>query len=152
MTKLSKYIYVYYEMGHFMTVNELVQLYYTLIYPRLIYCITVWGGCYESILKPVLVLQDRILRAICSAGFRSSADPIYQRFKLLKLKEIYRYTVGSYVLETLDSVWIRTEIKPTTRARQSVMQLLKVSRVTSVQASHSFRLLDPWLIMYFHSY
>ena len=83
VTKLSKYIHVFYIVGHFIPVNEKVQIYHTIIYPYLIYCITVWDGSYESILKPVIVLQS-ILYAICNTGFRSSADPIYQRLKALK--------------------------------------------------------------------
>ena len=58
-----------------------------------------WGGSYASILKPVMVLQNRILRAICNTGFRASTDPIYQRLKLLKLEEICRYMVGAYVFK-----------------------------------------------------
>ena len=48
------------------------------------------------------MMQNRILRAICNAGFRASADLIYQRLKLLKLEEIYRYIVGAYVFKTLN--------------------------------------------------
>ena len=49
------------------------------------------------------VFQNRILRAICKAGFHASVDPIYQRLKLLKLEENYRYLVGAYVFKTSKS-------------------------------------------------
>ena len=85
-----------------MPVNEQVKTYYTLNYPHLIYCVTVWGGSYALILKPVMALQNMILRAIFNAGLRAFATPIYQRFKLLKLEEIVRYMVGAYVFKTLN--------------------------------------------------
>ena len=76
VTKSSKYIYVSYKVRHFIPVSELVQIYYTLNYPHLTYCITVWGGSYGSILKSVMLLKNRILRVICNAGLHASVDPI----------------------------------------------------------------------------
>ena len=117
VTKLSKYIYILYKVKHLIPLNEPVQIYYTLINPHLLHCIAVWGGSYASTLKPVIVLKNRILRVICNAGFRTSADPIYQRLKLLKLEEIYRYMVGAYEFKTLNSdgqVCLNTESKLTT--------------------------------------
>ena len=141
VTKLSKYIYVFYIVRQFIRVIEIVQIYYTLIYPHLIYCITVWDGSYESILKSVMVLQG-ILCAICSTGFRASADPICQRLKALKLEEIYRYMVGAYVFKTLNSDMSYVfEYRDQTEyvTRESVLHLLKGPRVTSVQSTHSLK-------------
>ena len=93
-----------------------------------------------------MVLQNRILRAICNAGFRTSADPIYQRLKLLKFDEVYRYMVGAYVLKMLNSdrpcvFQYRDQTNYVTRG--SVLDLLKVPRVTSAQTSHSTRVYGP---------
>ena len=112
-----------------------MQVYYTLIYPHLIYCKTVWGGSCESILRQVMMLHNRILRTICNAGFRASTDPIHQSLKLLKLKEIFRYMLGAYVFKTLIRdrpcmIDFRNQTKYV--ARPLVLGLLKVPRVTSV--------------------
>ena len=50
-----------------------------------------------------MVLQNRKLRALCYVGFRASADPISQRFKLLESEETYRYMVGAHTLKMLNS-------------------------------------------------
>ena len=94
VTKLSKHIFILYKVRHFIPVYELVKIYYTLTHPHLICCITVWGGSYASLLNLVMVLQNRILRAICNAEFRASADLIYQSVNPLKLEENYRYMVA----------------------------------------------------------
>lgn len=80
--KSSKYISVLYKVRKFMPLKVFVQVYHTIIYPHLTFCITVWGGSYRSILKPAIVLLNRILRAIYGAEFNASFFPIYQHLKL----------------------------------------------------------------------
>ena len=129
-----------------MPLKVLVQIYYTLIYPHLTYCITVWGGSYRSILKPVNVLQNRILRAIYGAEFNASACPIYQHLKLMNLEQIFLYMVGAYVFKALNSdlpcmFEYREQTNYTTR--ESALNLLKIPRVLSAQSEHSIRFSGP---------
>ena len=51
------------RLRHFVNQSVLLML-YALIYPFLIYGITVWGSTYESTLKPVLILQKKAMPII----------------------------------------------------------------------------------------
>ena len=45
--------------------NEtLFSLYYTFVYPYLNYCIHVWGKAYDTHLRHLIVLQNKIIRII----------------------------------------------------------------------------------------
>ena len=43
------------------------------------------------------------MRAIAGADYRASAEPIYRRFCLLNIEQIYRYMTGAYVYKSLSS-------------------------------------------------
>ena len=73
-----------------------MKIYYTKVYPRLIYRITVWGGSFDSALKSIRFIQNRLIRAI-------SAEPTFQRLNLFKLGQMDRYMIPSYVLKSLYS-------------------------------------------------
>ena len=52
-----------------------------------------WGNTCESYLKPLFRLQKRAIRSISGAHKLAESDPIFKKFKILKLKEIYVYSV-----------------------------------------------------------
>ena len=126
--------------------NALEQIYYKLTYHHVICCITVWAGSYESIMEQTIVLKNRKLRDNCDAGLCASTNPFYKHSKPLKIEETLRCMVGAYVFKTLKTDRpCEIEYKDQTNyvIRKSVLSLLNVPRVTSVQSSHSFRASRP---------
>ena len=73
------------------------SLYYRLVFPYLIYCVSVWGSTYHSNLKRITILQRKIIRIISKASF----DPhTYRSFKeqmILKFPDIYLYQIGKFM-------------------------------------------------------
>ena len=69
--------------------NLLKTLYYSLIYPHLLYAIEVWGSADTSALNSLLVLQKRIVRLLSNSDTRLSdysfppSTPLFFREKLL---------------------------------------------------------------------
>ncbi len=55
--------YILSKLRYYVTSKILLQLYYSLIHPFLTYGIVVWGNTYESSLKPLVLLQKRVVRA-----------------------------------------------------------------------------------------
>ena len=146
LKKLSKYIFIIYKIRKFIPLKELIQIYYCLIYPNLIYCVSVWGSCYESTLKPLKTLQNRLVRAISGVGYRASAQPVYQRYKLLKLDQINKYMTGAYVFKSLNNeLPSMFEFRDQTRyfTRESTMNLLTIPRVASAHSKQSIRVSGP---------
>ena len=60
--KISKSIGIIYESIFFLPKTSLHCLYYSPVYPYLIYCISVWGSTYQSNLSRVTILQKKIIR------------------------------------------------------------------------------------------
>ena len=54
--KIKRSIGILCKVRRYVTFKVFIQLYYSLIYPYLIYGISVWGNTYTSILNPLIVL------------------------------------------------------------------------------------------------
>ena len=62
--KIQRNIGILSKIRHFVNLKTLSMLYYSLIYPFLIYGITAWGNTYKSTLAPIITLHKRALRII----------------------------------------------------------------------------------------
>lgn len=84
--KMAKVIGTIKRLKHFLPANILKMIYSSLILPHLTYGIILWGKKLGRINK----LQKWAVRTIACAKFNAHTDPLYKRFNLLKVKDIYR--------------------------------------------------------------
>ena len=67
-----------------------MQVYYTLIYPNLLYGITCWGSCSKTASQPIQIIQNRILRCINKIGLRQIyVSELYILSNVLKVHDMY---------------------------------------------------------------
>ena len=52
------------KIRHYITKDILKSLYFTLIYPFLIYGLIPWGNTYNPSLQPIYILQKKAVRVI----------------------------------------------------------------------------------------
>ena len=79
------------------TETKLISLYYTFVYPYLNYCIHVWGKAYNTHLKNLLVLRNKVLRIVTDVPPRTSVHQIYIEQNILPVKRLYNYNVALFV-------------------------------------------------------
>ena len=82
-SKISKNLGILFRLRHFLTLNTLKQIYYSLIYPYLHYGIMSWGNTYPSRLTQVQTKQNKCIRCIFFSHNRESSAPY------LKLLDIF---------------------------------------------------------------
>ena len=58
--KVSKGIGILYKARQFLDKKSLHNLYYSYIYPYLIYCIAVWGSGCQTHLRPLFIVQKKM--------------------------------------------------------------------------------------------
>ena len=97
--KLSKTVGIFYKLQPDVPRNNLISLYYSLFYPYILYCILIWGGSYNTHLKPIELLQKKIVRIIIGAHFLAHTNPLFIDLKILKLKDVFRLVVCNYVYQ-----------------------------------------------------
>ena len=85
--------------------NEtLSTLYFTLVYPYLNYCIHVWGRAYNTHLKDLFVLQNKVIRIINGVPPRTSTEYLYIQHSVLTVKRLYYYNIGLFMYKYSNSM------------------------------------------------
>ena len=69
-------------------------LYYSFIYPYMIYCNQVWGSACKTNIQPLLILQKRVIRIILGVHPRSPSEPLFITLKFLSCENIFKYLIG----------------------------------------------------------
>ena len=86
--KISKSIGIIIKTRAFLDKNTLRNLYYTFIYPYLIYCIEIWGNTNDTHLNPIIKIQKKGIRAIAFAHYFDSTTPLFERLIILSFKKL----------------------------------------------------------------
>ena len=97
--KISKSIGILSKIRHYLLPNLLKMLYFSLIYPFLIYGVTVWGNTYPSTIKPICILQKRAIRLITFSHYTEHTGPIFKELTLLKFTDIVFLQTALFMYE-----------------------------------------------------
>ena len=79
--------------------DSLLSLYYSFIYPYLIYCNHVWGAAAKTHTRTLCTLQKRVIRIISGVKPRTHSDHLFKELKLLKFQDINTYLIGKLMFK-----------------------------------------------------
>ena len=91
--KLASATGMLYKLRKFLTMPVLRMVYFSLFQSYLQYGIISWGNASTTLLRRLEVLQNKAVRSICNAPFRSRLDPLYHRCGIIKLGHIHEFEV-----------------------------------------------------------
>ena len=80
-----------------MNKDNIKTLYYALVYSRIKYGISVYGQACDSKLKRIQTLQNRLLKVLSGKNYRFSTDMLHTEFEILKIKDIVKQEVITFV-------------------------------------------------------
>ena len=86
--KISKSSGILYKARNYINKKTLKQLYYSFVYPYLIYDIEIWGNASNVDLYPIIKLQKRCIRIITFSHYLESTSPLFRTLEILNLKQI----------------------------------------------------------------
>ena len=92
--KISRLLDIIYKSSFFLNKSALRSLYLSLIYPYLIYRISVWGSTYPSNIKRVVILQKRSMRTISKFRYDAHTGLIFKELNLLPFHDLYLAQIG----------------------------------------------------------
>ena len=81
-SKLSKTAGMLYRVRNFVPIDVLLNLYYSHVYPYLIYGILTYGNTAEVHLHPLVIIQKRIARTITYSNVYESSAPIFKKLEI----------------------------------------------------------------------
>jgi len=88
--KLSQACGVVCKIRHFADMKILRLIYFSLFHSHLQYCIIDWRRAYKNVIRPVRVLQNRILKYMTFSKRTSSANNIFKLLRILKVSDLYQ--------------------------------------------------------------
>ena len=103
--KVSRGIGILAKAKRYLNRATLHLLYYTFIYPYIGYCNIVWGNTFTLHISKLQILQKRIVRMIDNLNYRDHTYRSFQKLKILKCREIYKYQVGQFIYKHKQNVF-----------------------------------------------
>ena len=92
--KIAKVSYILSKIRHYVNIEILKTLYYSLIFPHLNYCLTAWGGAPNSALKPLIIFQKKIIRLMTFSAFDHPSAELFLKLNILPLNQIYNLNLS----------------------------------------------------------
>ena len=83
-----KTIGLFYKMRQYLERKALINVYYSLFFPYLIYCNEVWGNASVVHLEPIIKIQKRTIRTITFSSYLSPYEPIFQSLNILYFRKL----------------------------------------------------------------
>ena len=102
--KLTRTCGIFFKIRHYIPLQPLLSLYNSLFSSFLNYGITAWGLTYDTYLKPLYLLQKKILRCISFSHFAASSSKIFNSLKILKLEDVIHLNILTFVYKALNKV------------------------------------------------
>ena len=119
--KISRSTGILYRIKSMLPMRKRLDFYYNFVYPYLSYGIVVWGATYDVHLNNIVVLHKRIIRILTDSPYDAHTTPLFRRLKLLKLKDIYRYSILVYMYQNHMNDEFRVRHERNTRFSSSTL-------------------------------
>ena len=89
--RLSKFIAIFYKIRNLVHRDLLVLLYNTLVLP-ILHTAIVCGEVVMNALRPLLVMQRKVIRVICYRGPYDHTDTLFEELNILRIDQLNQYT------------------------------------------------------------
>ena len=90
--KLSKNTWIILKARKKIDTATMKSLYHAFVYPYLSYCNHVWGITYMTHLKPLVLLQKKIVRIVTGSSYLAQTEPLMKQNKILNINSINDYS------------------------------------------------------------
>ena len=108
--KIARTIGLMYKLRHFVTQDILIMLYYSLIYPFLIYATPIWGNTNITLINMIYVLQKKFVRIITFNRTVYTYDgppihsiPLFKELKILTIFDLFKVEIIKFVYDSINN-------------------------------------------------
>ena len=77
--------------------HTLLMLYFSLVYSRIQYGITLWGTSAKSYMREINVRLNNVVRSMTYSKKYSHVSQLYKHLNLLKLNDIYKFELAKFM-------------------------------------------------------
>ena len=95
--QIAKSIGIIFRSRFFLSSTTKLTLYYTLIYPYIVYCNCAWSSTYVSNLNRIYYLQKRAVRAITNSDYRAHSAPLFSKLGILDIFQVNTFEIAKFM-------------------------------------------------------
>lgn len=96
-SKLSRALGMMYKVKSYLPKHILLQLYYAIFHPHLLYCAIVWSSTNKTYLDPIRKLQNRVVKLIDGLNYRQNSSHAFKRLNIVKFDDLVKIETGKFV-------------------------------------------------------
>lgn len=101
-TKINKQCGILSLTRKYFNTNALKIAYYSLVYPNILYCHTVWGASGKTKIKTLEIAQKKVVRTMSYLRRHEHTNSSFYNLGILKLEEINIYCCAIFVYKCLN--------------------------------------------------
>ena len=101
---ISRSIGLLYKLRHYVSKKILIMMYYSLIYPFLIYALPVYGTADSTHLNKIYILQKKVVRLMTFSDPLSHSLPLFKELEILTISKVFKMETSKFVFESLNHI------------------------------------------------
>ena len=86
--KISKFLGILYKIRRYLDNTTLTNMYYSFVFPYLIYCVEIWGSSLKSYLDPLVKIQKKCIRTISLSEYLAPSEQLFQKLNILNFEKL----------------------------------------------------------------
>ena len=150
--KVSKSVGILCKVQHYLDRQTLHNLYYTFVYPYLIYGVEIWGNACNAYIDPLIKLQKKCLRIITFSNYLAHTEPLFQKLEILNFKKLVIHRIAMLMFKNskeivpiaIHMLFARNDQYHNYNTRQSRSLHPSVGRGEAIYRSFSFHGVNIW--------
>ena len=92
--KVSRAIGIIYKARKYANKQTVKQMYYTFVFPYLIYCCEIWGNTSHTYLDPLIKCQKKIIRIMTFSQYDAHSKPLFMKLHILDLQKLIIHRIA----------------------------------------------------------
>ena len=88
-SKISKSIGIFHKLKDYVPLDCLRNLYFSFIFPFVIYCNLIWGGTFKRYIDPIHLLQKKVIRIMNNAEYLAHTNCLFYKSEILNVFDIH---------------------------------------------------------------
>ena len=95
--KLSRSVGIFLKTKSFLPTYILRKLYYVFIHTHLNFGLLIWGATPKSNLTKLIRIQNKAIRLLAGADWKTHAPPLYSKLNILSLNKLTTYVIAKFM-------------------------------------------------------
>ena len=92
--KVARAVEILSKVRYLFPSSILLLLYFSLIYPHLLYGLVLWRNTHSTYIAKLQCLQNKAFRVVCNCKYRSPITHHFYKLGVLKTADQYLFEVG----------------------------------------------------------